>query len=75
MAVPVPVWRLTSHYHQAAGGPGLIGGLADSPEVSERTRPVSPSHNPFLDDSEEEGEEEEGEGGGRRGSTLLGHQR
>ena len=48
---------------QAAGGPGLIGGLADSPEVSERTRPVSPSHNPFLDDSEEEEGEEEGHTG------------
>ena len=51
--------------YQAAGG-------ADSPEVSQRTRPVSPSHNPFLDDSESsDKEEDQAEAPGHSGPSPL----
>ena len=41
---------------QAAGGAGLTGGVAESPDVGERTQAVT--RNPFLDDSEESDTEE-----------------
>jgi len=49
-------WGSLWDLDKAAGGAGLTGGVAESPDVGERTQAVT--RNPFLDDSEESDTEE-----------------
>jgi len=47
-------WGSLWELDKAAGGAGLTSGVAGSPVVSQRSQPLTLSHNPFLEDSDTE---------------------